>query len=74
MDKLTIELCPESGICSILKNDGTKVDLMPDEVTSLRKVLANPESARMVIAEIDENFANSLKPGELSQLAASLKR
>ncbi|MEI6807986.1 MAG: hypothetical protein WCN95_04630 [bacterium] len=74
MEKLTIELCPESGICSIVRKDGTKVDLMPDEVTNLRKALNNPESARTVIAEIDETFAKSLKPGELAQLSDHLKQ
>ena len=73
MDKLNIQLCPETGICSILKKNGTKVDLMPDEVSSLREALVNPDSARQVIADVDESFAKSLAPEELDQLAASLK-
>ncbi len=74
MDKLNVQLCPETGICSIIRGDGTKVDLMPDEVTTLRGALANPDSARQVIAEVDAGFATLLAPDELNQLAASLKQ
>jgi hypothetical protein len=73
MDKLNIQLCPETGICSIIKNDGTKVDLMPDEVSDLRVALANPDSAKQVLAQVDADFAESLAPDEIKQLAASLK-
>jgi hypothetical protein len=73
MDKLNIQLCPETGICSIIKTNGTKVDLMPDEVKSLRAALVNPDSARQVVAEVDASFAESLVPEEIDQLVASLK-
>ena len=73
MDGLNIQVYPETGICSIIKGNGTKVDLMPDEVNNLREALDNPESARKVIAEADEGFAKLLVPEELKQLAASLK-
>ena len=73
MDQLNIELCPETGICSLMKKDGRKVDLMPDEVRQLRTVLANPDAARNVIAEADAGFAAALAPDELQQLAARLK-
>jgi hypothetical protein len=73
MKKLNIELCPETGICSIIKKDGTKVDLMPDEVTNLRDSLSNPESVRKVIAEADSGFAQALAPEELAELSAELK-
>ena len=74
MDKLNIELCPETGICSIIKNDGSKVDLMPDEVKNLRVALENPDGARQVIAEADAGFAASLAADELKQLAARFKK
>jgi hypothetical protein len=73
MDNLNVELCPETGICSIMKKDGTKVDLMPDEVTDLRVALNNPDSAKQVLAQVDAGFAESLSPEELKQLAARLK-
>ncbi len=73
MDNLNIELCPETGICSIMKKDGTKVDLMPDEVSELRAASVNPDSARQVLAQVDAGFAESLAPDELKQLATRLK-
>ena len=74
MDKLSIQLCPETGICSIIKANGTKVDLMPDEVSSLREALVNLDLARNVVADVDAGFAQSLAPEELAQLAATLKK
>ncbi len=73
MDKLNIELCPETGICSIIRKDGTKVDLMPDEVSDIRGASNDPDAVRKIIAEADDKFAESLKADELSQLAARLK-
>jgi hypothetical protein len=73
MDRLNIQLCPETGICSIIKKNGTKVDLMPDEVRHLRAALVNPDLARNVIAEADADFAAALAPNELQQLATELK-
>ena len=35
MSDLNIQLCPETGICSLIKADGKKVDLMPDEVAAV---------------------------------------
>ena len=62
MGKLDIQLCSETGICSIIKADGSKVDLMPDEVSSLKKALGVPAAARSVIADVDVNFAKSVGP------------
>ncbi|MCX6983136.1 MAG: hypothetical protein NT118_00090 [Lentisphaerae bacterium] len=72
-NNLNIEVCPETGICSIMKKDGTKVDLMPDEVRDLRVASGNPDSAKQVLAQVDSGFAESLSPDELKQLAARLK-
>ncbi|MEI6217799.1 MAG: hypothetical protein WCP86_02775 [bacterium] len=74
MGKLDIQLCSETGICSIIKADGSKVDLMPDEVSSLKKALGVPAAARSVIADVDVNFAKSLNAEELKQLATELKQ
>jgi len=74
MSKLNIELCPETGICSIIKPNGSKVDLMPDEVQNLRSASGNPESTKRIIAEADSSFAETLDPEELQQLAARLKK
>ena len=73
MSKLNIQLCPETGICSIIKQDGSKVDLMPDEVKTLKGVLDKPDAARQVLAEADAGFAQAMAPEDLRQLAARLK-
>ncbi len=73
MGKLNIELCPETGICSIVKSDGTKVDLMPDEVDSLRAIATQPDAVRKTIADVDANFAQTLQPEDLKQLAEKLR-
>ena len=73
MDKLNIELCPETGICSIMKTDGTKVDLMPGEVADMRDAAGNTEALKEAVSEADENFAASLSDDELAQLTSTLK-
>jgi hypothetical protein len=73
MSKLNIEVCPETGICSIIKKNGTKVDLMPDELNSLRKASGNPDAARQILAEADADFAKSLDQEEMNQVTARLK-
>lgn len=72
MDKLTIELCPETGICSIIKDNGTKIDLMPDEVEAIRAAGTNADQVRSVIANCDADFANALDPQALKQVAANV--
>ena len=68
MDKLTIELCPETGICSIIKDNGNKVDLMPDEVEAIRDAAGNADQIRAVLANCDATFATSLDPRDLNQV------
>jgi hypothetical protein len=72
MGKLNIQLCPETGICSIVKTDGTKVDLMPDEVKGLKAVAKSPQGIRDSLSEVDSGFASQLDAGELDQIAARL--
>jgi len=72
MDKLTIELCPETGICSIIKNNGDKVDLMPDEVEAIRAAGANAAQVRDVLANCDADFAKSLDPQALKQVSTEV--
>lgn len=73
MSKLNIELCPETGICSIRKADGTKVDLMPDEVDGVRSASGNATALKTAIGEADEKFAASLTAEELAELSGVLK-
>ncbi len=69
MNSLTIEICPETGIGSIVRETGGKVDLMPDEVKQLRETDGIPERLRAIIAEIDGTFAAALTPAEITQIA-----
>ena len=73
MGKLNIQLCPETGICSIVKGDGTKVDLMPDEVGGLREASGMPDAIRKAIASVDPGVAETLDSEELEQLSSELK-
>jgi hypothetical protein len=72
MSNLNIELCPETGICSIIKGDGTKIDLMPDEVNGVRDAGGNPEAVKQTLAAIDAGFAEGLKPDELAAIYRKL--
>ncbi len=72
MDKLNIQLCPETGICSIIKEDGKKVDLMPDEVAQLRDA-GDADKVKKVLADIDGSFADALDAEETGQIASELK-
>ncbi len=73
MSKLNIELCPETGICSIIKEDGKKVDLMPGEVADLREASGNADGIKQAIAEADDTFAEGLDADEIAQIAGKLK-
>lgn len=73
MSDLNIQLCPETGICSIIKADGNKIDLMPDEVGQLREASGNPEGIRQALAQVDTSFAESLQATELNQVSSELK-
>ena len=72
MSKLHIEMCPETGICSILKPDGAKIDLMPDEATAVQDASGKPEEIKKLLAEVDPNFADSLDKDDLARLARGL--
>ena len=72
MSNLNIELCPETGICSIIKGDGTKIDLMPDEVEGVRDAGGNPEAIKQTLAAVDASVAQGLKADELAAISQSL--
>jgi hypothetical protein len=74
MGKLNIELCPETGICSIIKGDGQKVDLMPNEVGDVRQASGQLTAIQQAIAEVDPQFAAALDAEDLQQLAATLRK
>jgi len=72
MAKLQIELCPETGICSLVRDDGTKTDLMPDEVKQVAAAAKDGQAVKAVIAAVDEGFAGSLSAAEIAQISAKL--
>ena len=72
MGKLQIELCPETGICSLVREDGTKTDLMPDEVKQVAAAAKDPGAIKAVIAAVDDGFAGKLSPAEIAQISAKL--
>lgn len=72
MSDLNVQVCPETGICSIIKGDGTKIDLMPDEVGGLRNASGSPETIKQILAEVDSGFAESLEPEDLDQISKEL--
>ena len=69
---LQIERCPETGICSIIRPDNTKVDLMPDEVLAITAAAGKPEAVRAIVGESDATFAAALSPAEIAQIAGRL--
>lgn len=73
MAKLNIQLCPETGICSVIKEDGTKIDMVPDEVAQLREASGDTEKSRTILAQIDAAFSESLDTKELHQLSDEIK-
>ena len=69
---LQIERCPETGICSIVRADNTKVDLMPDEVEAITAAAGQTEAVRAIVGGSDEAFAAKLSPAELAQIVKRL--
>lgn len=72
MSELNVQLCPETGICSLIKEDGTKVDLMPNEVQDLKEA-GDGAAAKAAISQVDTDFADALSDDELAQLKAALR-
>jgi hypothetical protein len=73
MSAVNVELCPETGICSIIRKDAGKADLMPDEVQTLRKANGDAAQIRAVLSESGTTFAASLSDQELREIAGALR-
>lgn len=71
-DQLHIELCPETGICSIVRADATKIDLMPDEVDAIRDAADDPERIKAILAESDRGFSDAVSAADLRQIGQRL--
>ncbi len=72
MTDLNIQMCPETGICSIIKRDGNKIDLISDEVSQVREASGKPDAIRQVLAQIDPGFAAGLDSEEIAELSNEL--
>ena len=72
MSKLNVELCPETGICSIIKEDGSKVDMIAHEVDQLRQAAGNSEKVKAVLGQVDPSFSDGLSADELEQLSSQI--
>ena len=72
MNEIQIERCPETGICSLVRADHSKVDLMPDEVAAIAAAAGRPEAVRAVVDGADASFAARLSPADLAQIAKQL--
>ena len=73
MSDLNIQLCPETGICSIIKADGNKLDLMPDEVALIREAAGNAAAIKQAIGEVDADFAARLGAEDVERISKKLK-
>jgi hypothetical protein len=71
MADLHFEVCPETGICTILR-EGAKIDLMPDEVEAIRDAGGNAELVKAVLQESDRSFTAALTADELAKIGATL--
>lgn len=74
MAEINVERCPESGICSIVKKGGAKIDLMPDEAQQLMQVRNNSAQLRQLLVDVDPAFAQALSDDEVAQIGANLHR
>ena len=72
MSDLNVHMCPETGICSNIKPDGNKIDLISDEVNQVREASGDPDAVRQVLAQIDPGFATGLDSGEIAKLSNEL--
>jgi hypothetical protein len=73
METLSVEICPETGICSIGRNSTEKIDLMPDEVADIVEAAGSPERIKAVITQCDAAFAAGLSSTELAQIARQVR-
>lgn len=72
MGKLKVESCKETGICSILKENGGKIDLIADEVEQIRSAAGDVEKIKSILSEIDKTFPEDLNDEELKQLSSEM--
>ncbi len=72
MSDLNVQVCPETGICSIIKPDGAKIDLISSEVSQVKEASGKPDAIRQVLSQIDPAFAAGLDSEEIARLSSEL--
>ncbi|MEN8126755.1 MAG: hypothetical protein ABFR90_03010 [Planctomycetota bacterium] len=73
MAKLDVEMCPETGICSIMNAQGGKIDMISSEVDELRAAAGDSQKLKELLAQVDVSFSETLTEEELNQLAQDIK-
>ncbi len=69
---MKVEKCPETGICSIIREDGKKIDLMPDEVIKLQEASGENSKIIKVLRDVDDGFATTLTDAETEILSSKI--
>ena len=73
MEKMIVEMCPETGICSLVKEGGQKTDLMPFEVDELKAMsVSDAAKIKELIAQGNPKFADNLTPEDIRQILKHL--
>ncbi len=72
MAAIKVELCSETGICSIIKDGAYKVDLISPEVDGIRAANGDADAIKAVIGECDSVFASTLNAEEIEGIVNKL--
>ncbi len=72
MADLRVEVCSETGICSMVKGGTNKIDLLSFEADEIRAAKGDAEVIRKVVAECDTGFAGELDDEDIKGIAAKL--
>ena len=73
MGKLNIQLCPETGICSVIKADGSKIDMIPSEVDQLRQAEGDSAQLSEILSQVDSGFSSGLDAEDIEQISNDIK-
>lgn len=73
MAKFDIQMCPETGICSIMNEQGGKIDMIAGEVDELRGAADDPQRLKDLLSQVDSSFSEALTDAELARLAQGIR-
>lgn len=73
MSEMNIHKCPETGMCTILKADGKKVDLTPAEVSAVQLSFGDHDAIVKVLSNIDPSFADAVSADDVTSVYDGLK-